>query len=194
MEASEVLTNKYCAGCALFKRKEYISVRNETIVMNLKYFPKDKRSILFVAESPPWRFSVDKTSYFYASEGEIRYGSLAYYMSCVLFGQVFNHKRDFLQKFLKNGFYLIDAVKCPINNLKKKKEKKEAVKFCAKYLNDEFQMLSFAKVLFIGKGTFQILKKYASLPSDYDVVPLPFNSKKNIDGFKDGLGRFMNRT
>lgn len=188
MEDSEVLTNKYCAECVLFKRKEYISVRNETIAMNSKYFPKGERKVLFVAESPPWAFSRDKASYFYAPEG---YSRLAYYMSCVLFGRKFNLKRDFLQKFMDNGFYLIDAVKCPINNLKTKSEKKEAVKFCAKYLNDEFQTLSFAKVLFIGKGTFKILEKYAVLPSNRNVIPLPFHSKKNVDGFKKGLRRIL---
>jgi len=52
-------------------------------------------------------------------------------------------------------------------------------------------MIDRSKVLFIGKGTFRILQKRASLPFDYDVVPLPFVSKRNIEGFREELRRAL---
>ena len=144
-----VLSNKYCSECFLFKSKEHVYVRNETLKMNAKYIPETIK-ILFVAESPPWAFTNDRTAYFYASGEKIAYGGLGYYMIPILFDEKITTKEQFLQKFKESGFYLIDMVKCPINKLSKK-EKKEAIKHCAKYLDVELHSLTFQKAVFIGK-------------------------------------------
>jgi hypothetical protein len=115
--SNDVFTNKYCVQCILFKSKEHIAMRNETVAMNLRYLPKGTIKILFVAESPPWSFAKDRSSYFYAPVGKIRYSGLSYCMIPIFFGRTFCLKKDFLQAFMESGSYLIDAVKCPINKL-----------------------------------------------------------------------------
>lgn len=180
-----VLSNKYCLGCPLSESKEHIYVRNETLKMNAKYVPENLR-ILFVAESPPWAFTNDRTAYFYASGEKIAYGGLGYYMIPILFDEKITTKEQFLQKFRESGFYLIDMVKCPINKLSKK-EKKEAIKHCAKYLDVELHSLTFKKAAFIGKTSFKAIKKHLSLNFPHCVIPLPYGSNRNVQGFKKGL-------
>lgn len=180
----EMLSNKYCVQCILFNSKEHIAVRNETIKMNAEYAP-EKIKILFVAESPPWDFVKDKHSYFYAP-GQVKRGGLSYHIMSVLFKEKFYTKEHFLQKFMKEGFYLIDMVKCPINKLTKE-EKKKTSRSCAKYLNEELHSLNFEKAIFMGKSSFEIVKNHLNLDFNYAVIPLPFGSNKNVEGFKEGL-------
>jgi hypothetical protein len=125
-----VWSNKYCRECFLFKSKEHMYVRNETLKMNAKYVPETIK-ILFVAESPPWAFTKDKTAYFYAPTAEkIAYGGLGYYMIPILFKEKITTKEQFLQRFKENGFYLIDMVKCPINKLSKEEKKRGDQTLC----------------------------------------------------------------
>ena len=182
-----VLSNKYCSWCPLFESKEHIYVRNETLKMNAKYIPETIK-ILFVAESPPWAFTNDKTAYFYAPTAEkIAYGGLGYYMIPILFKEKIITKEQFLQRFKESGFYLIDMVKCPINKLSKR-GKEEAIKCCAKYLNEQLQLLNFKEAIFIGKTSFKAIKKFLSLNFPYHVIALPYGrSNKNVEEFKKGL-------
>jgi hypothetical protein len=184
-----VLSNKYCSGCPLFESKEHIYVRNETLKMNAKYIPETIK-ILFVAESPPWAFTNDRTAYFYAPGEKIAHGGLGYYMIPILFKEKIITKEQFLQKFKESGFCLIDMVKCPINKLTKV-EKEKAIKSCAKYLNEELHSLNFGKAIFIGKSSFRIIKNHLNLDFNYAVIPLPFGSNKNVEGFKEGLKRAL---
>ena len=181
-----VLSNKYCSGCPLFESKEHMYVRNETLKMNVKCVPETIK-ILFVAESPPWAFTNDKTAYFYAPTAEkIAYGGLGYYMIPILFKEKITTKEQFLQKFKEGGFHLIDMVKCPINKLSKR-EKEEAISYCVKYLNEELHLLNFKKAIFIGKTSFKVIKQFLSLNFPYHVIPFPRGSKKNVEEFKKGL-------
>lgn len=181
----DVFNNTHCKECFLFKSKEHVDVRNETLKMNAKCVPETIK-ILFVAESPPWAFTNDRTAYFYASGEKIAYGGLGYYMIPILFKEKITTKEQFLQKFKESGFYLIDMVKCPINKLSREK-KKEAIKSCAKYLNEELHSLNFEKVVFMGKGSFKIVKSRLNLNFYYAVISLPFGSYKNVQAFKRGL-------
>lgn len=180
----DVLSNKHCEKCFLFKSEKHIDVRNKTIKINAKYVP-EKIEILFVAESPPWSFVKDKHAYFYAS-GKMKRGGLSYHIMSVLFKERFPTKGHFLQKFMEKGLYLIDMVKCPINKLPREK-KKEAIKHCAKYLNEELHLLNFKKVIFMGKSSFKTVKNYLNLDFNYAVISLPFGSDKNIQDFRRGL-------
>lgn len=184
---SEILSNKYCRQCILFNRREHISVRNETIKMNAKHAP-EKIKILFVAESPPWDFMKDRHSYFYAP-GQVKQKGLFYHVMSVLFDEKFFTKEQFLQKFVKSGFYLIDMVKCPVNKLTKK-EKEKAIKSCAKYLDEEIRSLNFEKAIFIGKNSFKIVKNCLNLDINYDSLPFP-RFKKNVEEFKEGLKKAL---
>jgi len=183
----ETLSNKHCGPCILFKSREHIGVRDETVKMNAKYVP-EKIKILFIAESPPWDFVKDKRSYFYAP-GQIQYGGLSYHIMSVLFKEKFYIKEHFLQKFVKSGFYLIDMVKCPINKLTKR-EKEKAFESCAKYLNEELHSLNFEKAIFVGKSSFKIVKNHLNLDFNYAVIPFP-RFKKNVEGFKEGLKKAL---
>jgi len=187
----EILSNKYCGQCILFGSREHIAVRNETIKMNARYVPETIK-ILFVAESPPWDFVKDKHSYFYAP-GQVEHGGLSYHIVSVLFEEKFHTKEHFLQKFMEEGLYLIDMVKCPINKLTKE-EKKKAIRSCAKYLNEELHSLNFEKAIFMGKSSFKIVKSYLNSDFNYAVIPLPFGSNKNVECFKDGLKKALNVT
>jgi len=181
-----VLSNKYCSWCPLFESKEHIYVRNETLKMNVKCVPETIK-ILFVAESPPWAFTNDRMAYFYASGEKIAYGGLGYYMIPILFKEKITTKEQFLQKFKESGFYLIDMVKYPINKLSKR-EKEEAINYCAKYLNEELQLLNCKEAIFIGKTSFKVIKKFLSLNFPYRVIALPYGrSNKNVKEFKKGL-------
>jgi len=184
-----VLSNKYCEQCAVYKSKEHIAVRNETIALNSKHFPEGSIRLLFVAESPPMAFAQNKTSYFYAN-GPMKYGKLSYRMMSVLFRQKFDRKEDFLREFMKE-FYLVDMVKCPIDKLDSKNEKEDAIKHCAKYLNEELHSLKFQKAVFVGKGSFGIAKSFLDLKFSYDVISLPFGSDKNVKNFENGLENVM---
>ena len=96
-------------------------------------------------------------------------------------------KEYFLKRFERErGFYLIDMVKCPINKLSRK-EKKEVIVSCSKYLNKELSSLSFQKVIFIGKDSFKKVKRFLDLGFDYTVIPLPFGSNRNVQNFRKEL-------
>lgn len=185
----DVLNGKYCAQCPLLRSQDHLLVRNQTIELNSKYVPKKEIELLLVAESPPWAFLQDKHSYFYAP-GPIKYGTLSYHISSVLFKEAIREKEDFLQRFRAGGLYLLDVVKCPINKLTKDK-KREAVRACSKYLNDELHTLKPKKVVFIGKGSFKIARDQIKLDFDPSVIPLPFGSQRNVEKFRKGLHEAM---
>ena len=185
----EILGNKYCKGCILNKRDDYITVRNETIKINTKYV-LDKIRILFVAESPPMGFLRDLGRYFYAP-GEVKYGGLFYHMMSALYENEMkaglkSSKERFLERFKGKGFYLIDMVKCPVDKLPKR-EKRKAIVSCSKYLNKELGSLYFEKAIFIGKGSFKDVKAHLDLSFDYSVIPLPFGADRNVQRFREGL-------
>jgi len=183
---SEILSNKYCRNCILLNSFEHIKARNETLKLNIKYVPKQIK-VLLIAESPPESFIRDKHAYFYANpQGKIAYGSLGYYIASALFKDKFPTKQAFFQKLMANGIYFIDAVKRPINKLSKA-DKAKAIKSCSTILNAEVHSLRFNKAVFIGKNSFKAVRRHIVLDFNYTVIPLPFRSLKNVEGFREGL-------
>jgi len=188
---SRILSNVYCMNCLILKNyADRIDARNRTLKLNNQYVP-DAIKILFVAESPPRAFIWDDRAYFYAS-GPERRNSIAYHMNKALFKA--KSKEEFFKLFKENGFYLIDMVKCPLGGLPDE-EKERVIECCAKYLNEEIHTLKFEKAIFIGKGTFTILKKKRLLTLDfpYEVLPLPFGSYTNVKNFKKKLTKIKRR-
>jgi hypothetical protein len=183
----EVLGNKHCATCPLSKSSEHLSVRNQTVMMNARYFPKAAIKLLFVAESPPMAFAKNGTSYFYAPK-KMTGSRLAYHTMCALFEKQFPTKEQFLEEFSKEN-YLVDMVKCPINKLEND-DKRDALLSCAKYLNEELHALNFEKALFVGKGSYSVINSRLDLQNlNYEVIPLPYHSKRNIEEFKRRLAQ-----
>lgn len=68
------------------------------------------------------------------------------------------NKEHFLSKFMNQGFYLIDVVKCPIDKLPKD-EKEEAIVSCTQYLRNEVDSLIFNRIIVIGKSSFRIVRR-----------------------------------
>lgn len=182
-----VLGNKYCAVCPLSKSPEHLGVRNQTVPMNARYFPKAAIKLLLVAESPPMAFAKNRTSYFYAPK-KMKESKLAYHTMCALFNTQFLTKEQFLEEFSKEN-YLIDMVKCPINKLENK-DKREPLLCCAKYLNEELHALNFKKALLIGKTSYSVISSRLDLQNlNYEVIPLPYHSKRNIEEFRRRLAQ-----
>jgi len=186
---SLILSNVYCKGCPIFENRECtdrIDARNRALELNRQYVPSSIK-VLLVAESPPRVFIWDKRAYFYAS-GPERRNSIAYYVNQVLFKA--ESKEKFFEKFKECRFYLIDMVKCPLGNLPYEK-RIQVIKHCARYLSDELHTLKFEKVVFIGKSTFKIIKNYLRVNFSYELLPLPFRSKRNVEDFKKGLAKII---
>jgi len=157
---SLILNNVYCKGCPIFEGRECasrIDARNRALELNRQYVPTTIK-VIFVAESPPRAFIQDQRAYFYAS-GPERRSSIAYYINQVLFRAKSREEffEKFREKFRERGFYLTDMAKCPIGGLPREK-RVQAVKRCAKYLDEEFHTLKFEKAVFIGKTLSKSLK------------------------------------
>jgi len=112
------MSNK-CRGCPL-ENSGY--PKDETFRAAYRYKP-DSIKILFIAESPPARRENGEYRYFYFDE-LTRCDALYREMMKTIFGEEFDSKRPkpyFLKKFQENGFFLVDAAKCPVNTLNEKK-------------------------------------------------------------------------
>jgi len=81
-------------------------------------------------------------------------------------------------------------VKCPIGGLPREK-RLQAIRHCAKYLDEELRALKFGRVVFVGKSTFKLAKCHVKVNFPLRTPPLPFRSKRNIENFKKGLARIM---
>ena len=63
----------------------------------------------------------------------------------------------------------------------------KAIKSCSTILNAEIHSLKFNKAVFMGKSSFKAFKSHIVLGFNYEVIPLPFGSFKNVEGFREGL-------
>jgi hypothetical protein len=182
--------NVHCRGCPLYENEMYadrLKARDETLELNEKHVP-DKITVLFIAESPPEAFIRDRRAYFYAS-GPERVNSIAYHIDQVLFRS--RNKDEFFKRFRECGFYLIDMIKCPIGGLPED-VKRRAARKCVDYLKEELRELKFEKAIFIGKKTFKEIKGYLTLNFSYELLPLPFRSKENVERFRERVARVAN--
>jgi hypothetical protein len=182
---SRVLNNICCRGCPIYEgegRERRMEARDKALKLNKEYVPEVVK-VLFVGESPPWRLMCEEEpySYFYAS-GPERPKSLAYYMSQVLFGEVLA-KEEFFKRFMESGYYFVDMVKCPMYGLSSE-ERRKAARHCAKYLDEELRSLKPEAAIFMGKGTFKLVKGLLKLDLPHRVVSLPFG---NVAVFKREL-------
>jgi len=193
----DVLSNKYCGGCSLTRRADYprrVEARNRALELNLQYVPEVIR-VLFVGESPPAAFMRDPRAYFYAS-GPERANSVAYHMSQVLFGGRVVRKEEFFRRLEELGYYLVDAVKCPINDLKRREgrgEVRRIARHCASYLREELKLLNLreAKVVFIGSEVLETIRHLLDINLPCYSIPLPFGSRSNVERFRMELAEAL---
>lgn len=113
--------NTFCDGCGLKVSPDHLSNRVKRIELASRYRPLRIR-LLFLAEAPPLRLQ----SYFYfPSHGEMQKGVL----SRAFFDELMRalglvgtraEERDeaaALQEFQKQGFFLADAIECPLEEV-----------------------------------------------------------------------------
>lgn len=98
------------------------------------------------------------------------------------------NKEHFLSKFMNQGFYLIDVVKCPIDKLPKD-EKEKAIVSCTQYLRNEVDSLIFNRIIVIGKSSFRIVRRSLDPSFDPVVISLPFGSQRNVEDYMSELKR-----
>lgn|GEM_PF-915292 len=181
----------------LSRRADYprrVEARNRALELNSQHVPEVIR-VLFVGESPPAAFMRDGRAYFYAS-GPERANSIAYHMSQVLFEGRVVRKEEFFRRLEELGYYLVDAVKCPINDLKRREgrgEVRRIVRHCANYLREELKLLNLreAKVVFIGREVFETLRHLLDINLPCYSIPLPFGSRSSVERFRRELAEVL---
>jgi hypothetical protein len=190
----EVIANKYCKGCVLSECQDLVEIRDRSIEFRMKYIPS-RINTLLVGESPPMRLD---ERYFYAPK-EVQKGTLFCHTMDVLFEKEMKEiktrgKEYFLNRFRDQGFYLTDMTKCPINNLSKD-EKAKPLESCSQYLKMELDAFGFKSIrtIFIGKGSFKIVRRKLDLTFDPVVIPLPFGSQRNVENYKIELKRNLRK-
>jgi len=82
-------------------------------------------------------------------------------------------------------------IKCPIGGLPEDVKRKAARK-CVDYLKEELRELKFEKAIFIEKTTFNEIKGHLTLNFSYELLPLPFRRKENVEKFREGVARAAN--
>ena len=127
-----------------------------------KYKP-DKVNYLLIAESPPHRPTKEgKLRYFYFDNIIERDNLLRYIIEGVFSEEYVNtDKKLWLTKLKRFGYFLIDAVDYPIDNLPEGKERNNHVRKNIPILLDKIKKSSDndTKIILIKKNIFKILSK-----------------------------------
>ena len=158
-----------------------------------KYRP-DKIKILFIAESPPFYKKDEEPRYFYF-EKLTGNDSLFREIMKVLYPnehlQSKKGKIQLLKKFQKNGFFLIDACECPINQEKKKKVRNYHIEKNFPKLKEKIKKLinKDTKIILIKKNVYDLLHKKLK-DEKFNVINnkfLPFPSHGHQIKFREKL-------
>ena len=158
------------------------NIYNET---SKKYLP-DKIKVLFIAESPPAPYSNGEKSYIYfdTAKKEVLLTTL----TTAVFGNgnCFTKddiKSDFLNRLKNEGYFLIDAVEYPINNIKGRdrehliKEESGNLLNRLNELNKKNKIDSSTKIILIKVSVFNalytLLKKYGYIVLNDSKIDFP---------------------
>ena len=164
----------------------------------LKYKPEKKKiEYLFIAESPPHRPTKDgKPRYFYFDDVMDKDNLLRYIIKGV-FSEKYNKndKKRCLGRLRDKGFFLIDAVEYPIDNLPEGKERNDHVKKNIHILLEKIKDLvnNDTKIILIKRNIFEILIKKLKAP-EFNVINkklLPFPSRGWQNKFSEELSELL---
>jgi hypothetical protein len=161
-------------------------------------YRSDKIKVLFIAESPPAKNKKGELRYFYFDrddKGEKLKGKnqgLYTNMMKVIFEKEFNDsepKEVFLESFKGRGFFLIDAVKFPINKGYNKSDRKKLIEKYSKDIGKEIGNLKPEKTIVICKAVYNILVRNDII--DGNVPSVPFPSRYNVKRFHKSLKEIL---
>ncbi|MHA1191647.1 MAG: hypothetical protein ACTSP9_05050 [Promethearchaeota archaeon] len=164
----------------------------------LKYKPEKKKlKYLFIAESPPYGPTKDgKPRYFYFDDVAEKDNLLRYIIKGV-FSEEYNktNKKRWLSELRDNGFFLIDAVEYPIDNLPEGKERNDHIKKNIPILIEKIKDLvnNNTKIILIKRNIFEILIKKLKTP-EFNVINkklLPFPSRGWQNKFSEELSELL---
>ncbi len=149
---------------------EYRKLRKEC---KEKYKPEEIK-VLFIAESPPAVKEGGKMSYFYLEDNpgsEVLFATLVEALYYEKYRkdkknkeELSNKKKELLNKLKKDGYFLIDAVECPINKDEKgkgipdKKREKIIKDKISELLKELERLISHeTKIILIKNSVFNVL-------------------------------------
>ena len=118
------------------------------------YRPSKVR-VLFIAESPP-RQRGNSITFFYSDKGSMLSKQLKELLVIAGFRDfnVPSHK-EFLKRFQDAGFYLIDAIRCPIIY---RSRKRRFMRNCIYFLQEEIRRLDPEIIMVLGRTACEALK------------------------------------
>jgi len=129
-----------------------------------------KIKILFVAESPPKPRS-GKLPYFYNKYSQFK--GLWWHFNKALYEEKTGNKEEFLQRFMDDGYYLIDlfSTRNELNQLRKRANYEQVLKITQRLFKN-IERLKPEKVILLGKRSVKMI-----------AACLPFGSKTNKERF-----------
>jgi uracil-DNA glycosylase len=144
---------KTCRKCIVLASGKRLKNQDKPYVnfeVEKKWKPENGIKVLFVAESPPWN---GKERYFY-NEIEDKRANLRKEVLRRL-------DLETLKEFKKEGYFLIDAIKCRLDKRAKKNVPKEVLKSCSdRFLMKEVTSLKPLIVFVLGNSAKQALQQH----------------------------------
>lgn len=141
-----------CHKCIDLESDNRLITNNKPYVkfqVEQKWKPK-KVKVLFIAESPPWN---GKQRYFYNETNEKRTN---------LRKEVLHHLNlKTLEEFRREGYLMIDAIKCRLNKKGKKKVPKQVLQNCSeKFIIKEIKSSNPPTIFVLGNSAKQALQQH----------------------------------
>lgn len=133
----------------------------ETRLAREKYRP-ERVKVLFISESPTSRMIDGRYVYFYFPGVPAKSHWLYRYTMEAVYGSVdlSRPREEYLQRFCDDGYYLLDAARCPVND-HSKQSKKNAIKSCSSlYLLPEIKQLQPSAILLIKANVYRMLRQW----------------------------------
>lgn len=126
-----------------------------------------KIKILFIAESPP--YPTDGEEYFWRIKTGEKPGYLLKYLLTAIYGEkVANlEAQPFLEQFVDDGYFLIDASEEPVNQLDGRRDRSIAIEKNNSYLPAEVQKLDPQYIVIIKRTIYKLVRR-TLLSTQYD--------------------------
>ncbi len=164
------------------------------IEMRQKYKP-EKVKCLFIAESPPSRID-DKEIRFFYNPNSLKWDFLFNSLMEVIYPDTKRSldKATLLDRFKSDGFYLIDVVDFPINDLSDGDRKAIILRELPNKIKETHELIDFSIPVFLIKRLVHDLYYDALTKEGFSVrnrIFLPFPSTGNQKRFKEQLRSYM---